>query len=758
MTSSPVFTLACATAVGVLLMVLAVRLRLPSIVLLLLGGIGLGPEGLGVIDPSTLGGGLQLVVGFSVAVVLFEGGLTLDIAGARRYPVVIRRLLSSGVLITWLGAAIALYLLFELDFPLALLCGSLVIVTGPTVISPLLRRIGVRDRIKHVLYWEAVLVDAVGVFIAVLCFEWLFPASDHYSWSPLVRFLARVALGVGAGVAFGLLTALALRSHLVHEEQASVFVLGAALGCYGFCEALLHESGILAVIVAALVINVAKPPQMAEIKRFKLELTELAIGTLFILLTAMLDLDPFVDYGWRLYAAVAVLLLVLRPLVIISSTFGRGFTLQEKLFLSWIAPRGIVAAFMASLFALQMSKDPTTAPYAQVLQTFTFAVIGITVLLQGFSAPWVARLLGLKADEKRTWLFVGPEPIAVAMAEACRAAEVPAIALVPSSPMEGDDSDETRDFLIYADPTDRELFDDPRLSNVGAVVAATKRPYYNQLVCQRWATRVGQHHCFRLADPEIDSESSEQNPAASGDDQPIWSHAGSPDELQQGLEAGHLALGRVTVTEGDGDRFGAHLLPLFQVDGPRLALLDEPVGLDGPNGPDGPDGPTDVAKPGSELLVLRRLVPGLAETLHDALVIDDPESTFDSVVQQILQHVAGSRTDIDVEALTASIVEREQSVASAMGSGVAIPHSYHEGVDRSSCYVASIPAGLDSKRGPDGEPVRLVFLVLSPEGRAEEHLKTLAMIARLTSDREYADMLLRQTSGEALLQRLRDRA
>ena len=163
-------SLVYAVAVGILLVGLARRFQLPAIVLLLGGGIALGPDGAGLIKPESLGSTLGLIVKCAVAIILFQGGLSLDPAGYRRSPVIIRRLLTTGALVTWLGTAIVIYAVFRFDLVLCLLAGSLVIVTGPTVIIPLLKRIRLTERIHHILHWEGVLIDAAGVFIAVTCY------------------------------------------------------------------------------------------------------------------------------------------------------------------------------------------------------------------------------------------------------------------------------------------------------------------------------------------------------------------------------------------------------------------------------------------------------------------------------------------------------------------------------------------------------------------------------------------------------------
>ncbi len=733
-----IFTLSFAAAAGVILVVIATRLKMPSIAFLLVGGILLGPEILGVIDPATLGTGLQLVVGLAVAIILFEGGLTLDLAGARKSPVVISRMLTIGVVITWLGTTLVLWKLFDLRPSLALLAGSLVIVTGPTVVSPLLRRISVRERIKHILYWEAVLIDAIGVFIAVLCFEWLTPNLHHDALSPVLRFAYRVGVGAGIGLGSGVVVAAVLRRNWVPQEQINIFVLAWALLTYAVCESILHESGILAVIVSGLVVGLTKPRHLEELRRFKLELTELGIGMIFILLAATLSFEPFYRYGWRLGAAVVVLLVVLRPLVIIASTWGREFSLQEKAFLSWVAPRGIVAAFMASLFTLRLSDEPDAA----LLQSFTFAVIGTTVLLQGLSAPMVARLLGLQKAPRLTWLIVGEEPIAMPMAGALRAAGGRAIALVPEHGEGGHDRDD--DLLLHANPLSRTLFDHPRFADVGAVVSVSPNLYFNQVVCQRWVEVVGAERCYRTAETAID----EQPLALGAAGKPVWSHAAPVAELIAGLEAGNLAIDPVAIdAQAAGttlaERFGPHLVPLFAVASPHVEILA---------------GSSALAPGIGSIVALRRRIPGLADLIADALLIDGRVPDLDEVVRALLERAAQTAAaGIDVDELHRTIMERERSMPTAMGTGLSIPHAYHPTLARSQCYVANVRGGIPSPT-PDGEPIRLVFLVLSPVGQAEAHLRGLAAIAHLAHEPGFIALLEQQRTVSDMLARIAERA
>jgi NhaP-type Na+/H+ or K+/H+ antiporter/mannitol/fructose-specific phosphotransferase system IIA component (Ntr-type) len=722
-------TLCVAAAAGVALIVLAARLRVPSIALLLLGGIGLGPEALGLIDPASLGPGLEAVVTLTVAVVLFQGGLTLDIAGFRREPTVIVRMLTVGVLITWAGTAAAVYLLRpELEIELAVTAGSLVIVTGPTVVSPLLRRIGVQPRLHHILYWEGVLIDAIGVFLAVLCYEWIASTSDELQLVPLGRFASRFLVGAGIGLAVGLALGEVLRRRWIHPEHTNIVVLAGALLALGLSNAVLGESGILATIVAGLVLGQRNTPQLKELRRFKLELTELGIGLLFVLLAARLDLSMFLDAGGSLLAILAVLLFVLRPLTVQLATWGQSFTWQERTFLSWLAPRGIVAASMSSLFALRL--QALGYAEARFLETFTYAVIGTTVIVQGLSAGSVAWLLGLKRRSRATWLLIGDPHLTVLLHRRLRLARVRSLVLAPALPA-GEVNGERVD-AVAADVLDPGSIDDPRIADVEAVLALDGDPERNDRICAAWSAIVGPTACYRW-----DGASGPARPSAG---RTVWRDGPGPSEVHASIEAGTHSLDTVEVgTREDARRFGASMRPLIAVDDGRVLLLDGTSELEA-----------------ESVVVLRRRTPGLYGVLRDAIIVADDKPAFEGVVSSLLELASRTMPGLPRERHLAEILDRERTMPTTIGGGVAIPHLYDDGCERSTCLVASIPGGLDL-HGPDHDVVRLVFLLISPPDQATEHLRSLAAIAHIASDTTLVDVLVRQRTQARLLGLLRER-
>ena len=703
-------TLSLAAGAGVILVIVGQRLRVPSIVLLLLGGVLLGPEVLGWIDPAALGEGLEIVIALAVAVILFEGGLTLELDGYRRAPTVIRRLLTIGPLVTWLGTAGVVYLLFGLSLPMSLMAGSLVIVTGPTVVSPLLRRIRVRERLHHVLYWEGVLIDVIGVFVAVLCYEWLTPDESLSMLQPLARFGLRILVGVGIGLVIGFAVAVVLERRWVPEDHVNIFVLAAALVTFGIAHRFLTEAGILAVVVAGLVVGLREPPQLKRVKRFKLQLTELGIGALFILLSAKLELAQFT--GWRLLVLLLAVIFVIRPIVIWLATWGQEFEPREKLFLSWIAPRGIVAAAMASLFAVRLQE--LGHPEAAYLETFTFAVIATTVTFQGLSAPWVASLLGVERAERRTWVLLGDRTLVAPLGAGLKRAGATVVEVTGPTPV------------------DEELdADDPRFADVHASLSANTSSAQNAWTAMVCRIRLGVAHqtCFRWSTPDGDSELPIDGGKPVG--RTAWPNLAA-GTVAEGIRAGTHDIEVIEIGDGhDEGRFGQALQPLFWVKDGHAKLIENPLQPGRPGG--------DYA------VVLRRRVSGLADLLAHVELVSSADSAYEATLGRLATVAAGTYPTLPVEDLVQGIIDRGETMPAAVGGGIAIPHGYCAGLDRGRCFLAVVSDGVPDLNTPDDQPVRLVFLLLSPPDAAQDHLRSLAALAMLGQNAEFVDLLSRQT-------------
>lgn len=402
-------TFALAMATGVLAQGIARHIYLPGVVVLLAVGVLLGPDVADVIRPQVLGPALSSIVGFAVAVILFEGGLNLEIRALRWQAKPIRRLVVLGGLITTAGATLASHLILGWDWRLCALFGTLVIVTGPTVITPLVRRIRLEQPIATILEAEGVFIDAIGATIAVVALQVAIAPSGEALGAAALGIVSRLGTGAVVGTLGGLLLALLLRRpKVVPRGLENILALSMAMLLYQLSDALVSESGITAAIAAGMVLGNARSHALREIAAFKEQLTVLLIATLFVLLAADTRIADVAALGRPGVLTVLALMFAVRPLTVFLCTIGTDLRLQDKLFLSWLAPRGIVAAAVSSLFALELTH--AGIPGGVELKALVFLVIAMTVTLQGLSGGAVARLLGVRRAQNRGYLLLGANP------------------------------------------------------------------------------------------------------------------------------------------------------------------------------------------------------------------------------------------------------------------------------------------------------------------------------------------------------------
>jgi len=409
------FTLALVA--GIAAQVLANFVQVPSIVFLLLFGVLLGPDGLGWVRPQIMGSGLEALVSLAVALILFEGGLNLRLQRLNQVSTSLRNLVLLGSLLTLGGGALAAHYLGEFPWPLAFLFGSLVVVTGPTVINPILKRVRVDPAVSTLLEGEGVLIDPVGAILAVVVLQVVL--SGHPSFlMALEQLSSRLAIGSAVGALGGWLMGsfLLWSRQFLREELRNSVVLAGALGVFALAQSLRSEAGLMAVVMAGLVVRQKAAIAERSVRQFHGQLVVIAISVLFILLTSTLSLKAVLALGWGALATVLCLMLVVRPLSVWLCTWGSDLNWRQKLFVAWLAPRGIVAASVASLFAILLTERGITG--GDALKALVFLTISVTVTAQGLTAAWVARWLGL--DQGSSTVIIGDHPLVEPLAELLR--------------------------------------------------------------------------------------------------------------------------------------------------------------------------------------------------------------------------------------------------------------------------------------------------------------------------------------------------
>ncbi|NEQ44205.1 MAG: sodium:proton antiporter [Leptolyngbya sp. SIOISBB] len=400
---------------GISAQVIGEYLKVPSIIFLLIFGIGLGPDGAELIRPSELGIGLEVLVSLSVALILFEGGLSLELKELDKVSNSLRNLVTTGVFVTLLGGGMAAHWLGEFPWSLAFLYASLVVVTGPTVINPLLRQVSVDRKVATLLEGEGVLIDPVGAILAVVVLDIILNGEAD----PLLIIAGlTVRLGTGAliGGVGGLILGVFLKqTQFLSEELRNLVVLASLWGLYGIAQEIQGESGLMAAVVAGIVLRALSVPDERLLRRFKGQLTILAVSVLFILLAADLSIASIFALGRGAVLTVMVLMLVVRPLNIVVCTAPSDLNWRQKIFLSWIAPRGIVSASVASLFAILLTERGISG--GDAIKALVFLTIIITVLAQGLTASLLARGLGLAGRrEGNGAVIVGCNPLSLLIA------------------------------------------------------------------------------------------------------------------------------------------------------------------------------------------------------------------------------------------------------------------------------------------------------------------------------------------------------
>lgn len=394
-----------AVIAGITAQVLAEYLKVPSIVFLLLLGIFLGRDGLDLLHPHQLGIGLEVLVALSVAIILFEGGLNLELRDLGRVSGSLRNLVTIGTLITFIGGGMTAHWLAEFPWAIAFLYASLVVVTGPTVVGPLLKQVSVERKVATLLEGEGVLIDPVGAILAVVVLNTIIN-SNAVPLEILSGLLLRLGIGAAIGGACGWLLGLVLkRANFLSEDLKNLLVLAGVWGLFCLAQTLRSESGLMATVVAGIVMRASSIPEERLIRRFKGQLTILCVSVLFILLAADLSIASVFALGWGSVFTVLALMFVVRPLSVALCTWNSDLNWRQKFFIAWVAPRGIVSASVASLFAILLTSSGING--GEAIKALVFLTIMMTVFIQGLTARWIAQWLKITSCEATGAVIIG---------------------------------------------------------------------------------------------------------------------------------------------------------------------------------------------------------------------------------------------------------------------------------------------------------------------------------------------------------------
>ena len=504
-TSAVAVQLAAMVGIGIGAQWLAQRLKLPSILLLLTCGILAGPL-TGWVRPGEVFSSdlLGALVSLSVAIILFEGGLSLRWHEAREVGSSVVPLVTVGVVVQWAAGTIAAIWLLDLDLEVAALLGAILVLSGPTVVGPLLRHVRPKGTVGAVLKWEGIVVDPVGALLATLVYEWIAAGHDHEGgWAIALTLVQTFGVGALARAICARIVLLALERHWVPDRTQAPVVLATAVVTFVGANALVPEAGLVAVTVSGFLCANQRRVRFHHITVFKEHLTQILIPCLFVVLASRLSLDSLrAELDASGLAFLLVLLLVARPLAVMFSTAHTTLRVREKAFLAWLFPRGIVAAAVTPLFAQQLVP---VIPDAARLEALVVLVILGTVAVYGLTCAPVARLLNVQEPDANGLLVLGSNDLTRDIAAALDSAGVPVLLLdrnsreVMQARMQGLRA-------ARADIFDEEDFEHLDLSGMGKFLAATPNDELNSLAALHCAEHFGRMNCYQLAPDRSSNE------------------------------------------------------------------------------------------------------------------------------------------------------------------------------------------------------------------------------------------------------------
>jgi len=497
---------------GILAQWVAWKFKIPAILPLILIGLLVGPiaaeflseDGTKWIEPIWNGEkglfpgeSLYYFVSLAISIILFEGGLTLKRSEIKTVGPVITKLITLGSAVTFFGAGVLAHYIFDLSWDLSFLFSGLIIVTGPTVITPILRNIPLKKDISTILKWEGILIDPIGALVAVLVFEFISVGGDSgFTKTALMEFGKILLFGTTFGFTFAHALAFAINKKFIPHYLLNVVALSTVLLVFVESEIFAHESGLLAVVVMGMVLGNGKLENLKELLYFKESLSVLLISILFILLSANINIeDLMLLYTWKTALLFVIIVFVIRPVAVFLSTQGSKLTLNEKLFISWVGPRGIVAAGIASLFGSKLLKQGVEG--AEYITPLVFMIVLGTVLLNATTARLFAKLVGVFLTKSNGTLIVGASKVSRLIGHYLES-NGRHVVLIDSNQSNIDKAKELGLEALNTDIYSDKLSDNIELNDVGYVMALTGSNDINAYAIAKFGKQFGENGSFRL--------------------------------------------------------------------------------------------------------------------------------------------------------------------------------------------------------------------------------------------------------------------
>jgi len=564
---------------GIIAQWVAWRLKLPAILPLILIGLLVGPiatlyteDGGKLIEPIWNGEkglfpgeGLYYFVSLAISIILFEGGLTLKRSEISNVGPVITKLITLGSVVTFFAGGVAAHFIFGLSWQISFLFSALIIVTGPTVITPILRNIPLKKDLSAILKWEGILIDPIGALVAVLVFEFISVGEgEAYTKTALIEFGKILLFGFTFGFTFAHALAFAIKKNFIPHYLLNVVSLSVVLLVFVESDIFAHESGLLAVVVMGMVLGNMDLPNIKELLYFKESLSVLLISILFILLAANINIsDLELIYNWKTAALFAVIVFLIRPLGVFLSSQGSNLKFNEKLFISWVGPRGIVAAGIASLFGSKLLLKGE--PGAEYITPLVFMIVLGTVLLNATTARLFAKIAGVFLKKSEGILILGASKVSRLIGEYMHKNKRHVV-LIDNNQTNINKAKKVGLEAFSANIYSDSLTDNIELNDIGYLMALTGNSDINKYAIGKFEKQFGENGSFRLVDAD------EMNDPENNPKEGLFSHTDDFIKLTEAARKNpiihEIALkdtehyeGLIEITKADHD-----IIPLFLKD------------------------------------------------------------------------------------------------------------------------------------------------------------------------------------------------
>ncbi len=742
------------------------RIHVPSILLLLVFGFLAGPV-TGILDPSSLQGDWVLAfVSVAIGIILFEGGLSLRISELREGGKPILNLITIGVLVTWVLAGAAAYFVLGMSVSFAVLVGAILTVTGPTVVIPLLRQVRPKGRVGAIAKWEGITIDPVGAIIAVLVLEAILQlnsveAGQFASFSDallhaLEALLKTISVGLGLSIMAAAIMIAVFRRRLVPDYLQNSVALMIVVTTYGLSNTLQGESGLLQATLLGIILANQKIITVHHLTKFKEDLQVLLLACLFILLSARLDLGVLQYFDVRAYLFLGILIVVVRPVAVFLSTLSTNLDFKEKALLAWLAPRGIVAAAVASLFAFTL--EPYFPEEAARLVPIVFFVIVGTVAVYGLTLSPVARRLGLADPYPQGLLFLGAYSWVQRMAIAVKELGFKVL-LIDANAKNIEDARALSLPAVTADALSESVLDELDFSGLGRFVAVTPNDNTNSLAALHFAEVFEEREVYQLAAGPVSRADGPGKLPGHLRGRPLFgestTHTSLAARFNLGGEIRTFGLANEGAYEAIRARYDDDLVLLFIARGSTLLVHAE----------------EDQVAPqvGDSIIVMLPEFSGDSE-LEDGgdfreLVLRAPVLDLETEISMESIALRASRMLSERLPVAATMLREGLEAAVGQGSslvspGVALPHYSVGGLMQPELGLVRVRSGLEASEAMKAEaiffksgdvgPVYAFFFLVSPEHYPGPHLRTLANIAGRIAEASFLEAWRAAESEEQL--------